>query len=258
MLREKTESNSKFLVVKHHSLCLESKEPKEGYEEITVHNPQTDHDQQKWIKRYAAVDGMVSKLEWYDTRESYKTRFLGVKVHLKDNGEYFQLDLPFNSRPYDSFTKMAENIDFTKPVEFSVWHDRKTDNTAFAIRQGGIPVKWKYTRDDMGECPVPTQDAFGKWNFQKQREWLYHRLVEVIIPQVEALNAFDEPEPEYSGEDSGVEQSDPTYSDEKPSAFKQAVLAQEKGKAATVGGPPEFPPFEPRDEDAPPEDSIPF
>jgi hypothetical protein len=199
-LKEKTDNNTAYLLVKHHSLILESKEPREGYEEIEVTNPRTNELVTKYIKRYAAVEGLIRKIEWYDTKDNYQTRFMGIKIHLRDGGEYFQLDLPFNSRPYDSFTKMAENIDYNYPVEFSVWHDRKTDSTAFAVRQNGVPVKWKYTKDDMGDCPQPTQDTFGKWDFSKQREWLYHRLTDVVIPHVEALNSFDEPEPEYSDE----------------------------------------------------------
>ncbi len=200
-LREKTQSNTRYLLVKHNSLVLESKEPRDGYEEITVHNPKTDADQQKWIKRYAAVDGLIKRIEWYDTQDNYQTRFMGIKIHLSDAGEYFQIDLPFNSRPYDSFTKLMENIDFAEPVEFSAWHDRKQDSTAFAVRQQGVPIKWKYTRDNMGACPVPTQDSFGKWNFQNQKEWLYRRLIDIVIPQVEALNAFDEPQEDYTDDE---------------------------------------------------------
>lgn len=196
-LKERTENNTAYLLVKHHSLVLESKEPREGYEPIEVTNPKTNEQIIKYIKRFAAVEGMITKIEWYDTKDSYATRFMGIKVHIRDGGEHFQLDLPFNSRPYDSFTKMAENIDYTQPVEFSVWHDRKNDATAFAVRQNLVAVKWKYTKDDMGECPVPKQDTFGKWDFSKQREWLYHRLKDVVIPKVDAINAFDEPEPEY-------------------------------------------------------------
>lgn len=198
-LKERTDNNTAYLLVKHHSLVLESKEPREGYEPIEVTNPKTNEQIIKYIKRYAAVDGMIKKIEWYDTKDSYSTRFMGIKIHITDNGEYFQLDLPFNSRPYDSFTKMAENIDYTKPVEFSVWHDRKQDSTAFAVKQDSVPVRWKYTKDNMGDCPPPVQDTFGKWSFADQRAFLHDRLMNVVIPQVDALNAFDEPEPEYTG-----------------------------------------------------------
>jgi len=232
-LKEKTDNNTAYLLVKHHSLVLESKEPREGYEPIEVTNPRTNEQIIKYIKRYAAVDGMIRKIEWYDTKDSYVARFMGIKIHIRDGGDYFQLDLPFNSRPYDSFTKLAENIDYTKPVEFSVWHDRKTDSTAFAVRQDSGTIKWKYTRDDMGECPQPTQDTFGKWDFSKQREWLYERLMTVIIPQVEALNAFDEPEPEYTGNDAEIEAMERDAIANEPKAdLKEVLIAKGKAVAA--------------------------
>lgn len=200
-LKEKTVSDKKYLMVKHHSIILESKTPVDGWEEIKVENPQTKEIKSKWIRRWAALEGMIKKLEWYDTGNQYKDRFMGLKIHIADAGEYFQLDLPFNTRPYDSFVKLAENIDYTQPVEFSVWYDKKQETTAFAVRQNGVPVKWKYTKEDMGECPLPTQNALGKWNFDGQREWLWLRLTQVIIPHVETINAFDEPQPEYEAVD---------------------------------------------------------
>lgn len=201
MLHEKRVTDGNFLVVKHHSLVFESKEPKDGYDAVEVKNPKTGEFITKYIKRFEAVDGMIKRIEWYDSKDAYATRYMGIKIHITDKGQYFQLDLPYNSRPYDSFTKLAENIDYEKPVEFSVWHDKKQDSTAFAVRQDGVPVKWKYTRDNMGECPQAEQDELGKWDFKAQRLWLRSQMLNVVIPHVEALNQFDEPEPEYSGVD---------------------------------------------------------
>jgi hypothetical protein len=99
-LHEKNNTQSNFLAVKHGALCLESNEPRDGYDQVTVHNPTTDSDVIKYVKRYAALDGMVTKLEWYD-RDSNGVRYVGLKIHIKDNGEYFQLDLPANKRHYD-------------------------------------------------------------------------------------------------------------------------------------------------------------
>lgn len=199
-LHERSNTQSNFLSVKHGSLCLESNEPKDGYDQVTVHNPRTNEDVIKYVKRYAALDGKVTRLEWYD-RESGGTRYVGLKIHLKDGGDYFQLDLPANKRHYDYFTKVMENIDFEKVVEFHAWKDKDDPRTtAFAIKQDGNFVQWKYTRDNMGDCPVPTKDAMGKWDFRDQKLWLYKRLHEVIIPHVNALNAFDEPMPEYTSE----------------------------------------------------------
>jgi hypothetical protein len=203
-LHEHTTSHNNFLSVKHGSLCLESSEPREGYDQVTVNNPSTNEDVVKYIKRYAALDGKIKKLEWYD-RETNGVRYLGLKIHIRDGAQHFQLDLPFGKRHFDYFTKVMDNIDFANVVEFHAWPDRKDKRqTAFVIKQGDNYVQWKYTKDDMGDCPQPKQDVMGKWDFHDQRVWLYKRLIEVIIPQVEAMNAFDEPEPEYTGTDDDV------------------------------------------------------
>ena len=199
-LHERSSSHANFLAVKHGSLCLESNEPIEGYEEVTVNNPSTNQEQTKYIKRFAALDGRITRLEWYD-RTNGGVRYVGLKIHIRDGSQHFQLDLPFGKRHFDYFTKIMDNIDFESVIEFNAWPDRKDKRqTAFVAKQNGDYIPWKYTRDDMGECPVPKQDAMGNWDFRDQRVWLYKRLIEVIIPKVEAINAFNEPEPEYTSE----------------------------------------------------------
>lgn len=200
-LNEKQQRQSNFLVIKHHAICLESKEPIEGYEAVEVKNPRTNEMVTKYIKKFESVDGRITKLEWYDTKDQYETRFMGLKIHIKDGGQHFQLDLPLKSRAYDVFTKLMENINYENAVEFAVWYDRKNDSTAFAVKQGGEFVQWKYTRDEMYGCPLPEQDSFGKWDFSKQKAFLHGVLINQVIPHVEALNEFEEPMPEYSGEE---------------------------------------------------------
>lgn len=249
MLHEKRVTEGNFLLIKHHSLVLESKEPREGYEPIVVTNPKKKNEDgtpftlTKYIKRYEAVDGMIKRIEWYDSKDAYATRFMGLKIHLTDKGEYFQIDLPYNSRPYDAFTKLAENIDYAKPVEFSVWHNRRDDNTAFAVRQDEIPIKWKYVKDDMGECPNAVQDELGNWDFKAQRIWLRNQMLTVVIPHVDAINAFDEPEPEYSGTDA---ENEDDRSERAAIESEAAFNPPSKGKAKAKGAdePPEMPPMD--------------
>lgn len=201
-LNEKNSQNN-FLVIKHHAICLESKVPKEGYEPVRVTNPKTNEELTKYIKKFASVDGKIVRLEWHDTKDQYKERYMGLKIHIRDGAEYFILDLPLQSRAYDSFTKLMENIDYEQPVEFAVWHNRRDDNTAFAVKQNGEFVPWKYTKENMHGCPPAEQDTFGKWDFSKQKSFLHGVLINQVIPHVESLNQFDEPVeeyPEYSGE----------------------------------------------------------
>ncbi len=202
-LHEQRANDGLFLSIKRGALCLESKEPKEGYE--LVEGEVDGQPYTKYIKKFAALDGRISKVEWYE-RDSTYGKFRGIKLHIKDQGEHYSIDLPLASRPYDYFTKVAENIDYERPVEIVAWTDKKRDvtvgghlPTAFAIKQDDKFVQWKYTREDMGDCPEAKQTRTGKWNFDDQRDWLLERIIDVVIPHVEKVNAFLEPEPEYSG-----------------------------------------------------------
>jgi hypothetical protein len=199
MLKEQRQTDGLFLSVGRGSLFLSSTEPKEGYEEVS--GDVDGRPYQKWIKKFAALDGIVTNIEW-EVREHDKTTFRGLKVSVKDGGEHYVLDLPYGKRPFDTFCKTAENIDFSQKVEFVAWPDREDPRqTAFAIKQDGQFVQWKYTKDNMGECPSAVQSPItGKWNFDDQREWLLNNLLTNVAPAVKAMHAFDEPVAEESGE----------------------------------------------------------
>jgi hypothetical protein len=185
-LQEQTQAGTIFLKIKHSSICEESKQELPGFEPVEVTNPRTGENLTKFVKRYKGVEALVCKVEWYE-REYEGTPFMGWNLHLDAAGVPCVLDLPLKSRVTSRFMKLAENIDFTRPVEFSAWHDKKSDSTAFNVRQDGESVPQKYTREDPGDCPPPVQSKVTKkWNFEEQTEYLVGVMNDVIIPAVEA------------------------------------------------------------------------
>ena len=187
-LVEKAETNAVFLVIKHFSLCEESKTEKPGFVPIKVTNPRTGDQSTKYIKRYNGVEAFVRRLEWRDV--SYDDqRYMSWKLHLDAAGVPCVLEIPFDSTVSSRFMKLAENIDFTKPVEFTAWKSAD-DKTAFAVKQDGQNVPQKYTREDPGDCPPPVQNRTGKWNFDAQTDYLYDRMINVVIPKVDAAAAI--------------------------------------------------------------------
>lgn len=225
-LQERTEGNGIFLVIKHFSLCEESKTEKPGFLPITVTNPRSGSQSTKYIKRYKGVEAFVKKLEWRDV--PYEDQhFMSWKLHLDAAGVPCVLDIPFGSIVSTRFMKMAENIDFTKPVEFSAWKSAD-DKTAFSVKQDGVNVPQKYTRADPGDCPEPVQNRMGKWNYDAQTDWLYDRMMNIVIPKVEAAAAIRgelQTEPhngnghsENDGEPS-FDQSQPAYIDDDDAPF---------------------------------------
>lgn len=228
MLLEQSKRNGNFLSIKHGAICLESKEAKDGYELVEGTTPSGD-PYSKYIKKFAGVQGTIVKIEWY-SREHNGDTFKGLHVTLKDGGERYIIDFPFEKKHYDYFTKIAENIDYSKPVVFEAWPDIKNAKpgrpvpTAFVCKQDDQYVQWKYTRDNMGDCPPAIQRASGKWNFDDQRDWLLERITKYVIPHVAELHAFDEPEPEY---------------DDKGDAYEPPRFAASK----SVNEAPDFPPY---------------
>jgi hypothetical protein len=190
-LQEKSDDGGIFLVIKHGSVCEESKKEREGFNPITVVNPRTNESSVKYIKRYKGVEAMIKKIEWRDTGDQFDQRYMSWKIYMDANGTPCVLEIPFESRVSTRFMKLAENIDFSKPVEFRAWHDAKQDNTAFYVGQGGVSVPQKYTKENPGDCPPPVQ-RFNKWNFDDQVEFLHQRMLNVVIPAVQAVAGIAE------------------------------------------------------------------
>lgn len=227
MLLEHTQRSGNFLSVKRGAICLESKEPKEGYE--LEEGEVNGRPYSKYVKKFGGVKGLIVGIEWY-SRDNGGENYRGLHIKIKDGGERYILDLPFEKRPYDYFTKIAENIDYSKEVVFEAWPDMKNAKpnqqipTAFVCKQDDQYVQWKYTRDNMGDCPPAIQRASGKWNFDDQRDWLLERITKYVIPHVAELHAFDEPQDDY---------------DEKGDAYEPPRFAG----SHSVNEPPEMPPY---------------
>ena len=166
-LKENSPLNNNFLTIKHHAICKElnpapstEEERQEAlankYQELTVTNPSdikpdgSKGTVQKWVRKFGSLEGKIVGLEWYDRKQNVngrEVRFMGLKVKIKDDETYI-LDLPFSTKGYDVFTRVMEDIDYSKPIEISVWHDKKNGNaTAVLFRQNGDSIKWRYTKE---------------------------------------------------------------------------------------------------------------
>ena len=214
--QQRTERTGKFFVVKHNCICEESSKERPSYEPVEVMNPQTKEVSIKFIKRYDSLEAMITKIEWRDTEKQYDQRYMSWKIYLDADGETGVLELPFNSRVGSRFMKLAENIDYTKPVEFRAWRDNE-DKTAFIVKQDDQNIPQKYTRANPGDCPEPIEKFGGKLNFDDQMEYLHGTMMTVVIPKVMAAQeiikgqsahdegtgepGFDENQPADDGEE---------------------------------------------------------
>lgn len=208
-LEEYGEGNGTFLKIKHGCICQESKTEREGYKKVEgVLKDGTPW--KKWIRPYKAVSGYIDKIERYD-REHDGRKFRGWSISINDGENLYQLDIPFDSKVNSRWMKLAEAIDYNKPVRFSAWTDKKTDSTAINLQQDGVSVPQKYTREEPNGLPEPTQRASGKWDYGAQEDFLVDRIIRFVIPNVETIaakrNGVDKP-PETSENASGLEDDD--------------------------------------------------
>lgn len=250
-LHEKNDSRGNFFQLKHGGFTLEADGPTEGFTETEVPNPSTGHTVTKYLKTYAAIDGKITKIQWYD-REHDGVRYVGVKLIIHDGGETYSLDLPFGKRHYNYFMRVMDNIDYTQPVSLESWpkkDDKGRSYTEFAIKQNGQFVAQSYTRANPGECPlaVEIKDGLGtKWDSRDRQIWLRDRLLNHVIPHVDELNATGDA---------------PT--DDADDAFTGPSVTDTKVKAAKVHGTPpedeaEFAKSRRFVDTVPEEDDIPF
>lgn len=186
-LEEYGDGNRIFLKIKHGGIIQESKTEREGYKKIEGEVDGTPY--KKWIRPYKAVSGYIDKIERYD-REFSGKKMRGWNIHITDGDGHFVLDIPFSTAKLNSrWMKLAEAIDYAKPVRFSAWHDKKSDSMALNVQQDGVAVPQKYTREEPGDMPEAIQRGSGKWDYGAQEDFLIDRLVRFVIPNVELIAA---------------------------------------------------------------------
>lgn len=210
---EDTGPAGKYLVIKHHSICEESKKPKDGFMQIEVANPRTGDVTIKYIKKYRMIEGYIDEVKWYDTGDKYDQQYTGFKLKIVADQVYF-LDLPFESRACTRFMQLAEHIDFTDFVTFYAWKttNKNTGNeeTAIAFKQNDQNIPQVYSKDKPGECPIPTKTTVAgktKWNFDATNAFLFERMQEIVAPlakqcaeaRTPSTAQRAEPELEFSG-----------------------------------------------------------
>lgn len=214
-LQEKRGAGVKFLGIANNSICESSKVPREGFT-LVESKDREGATHVKYCKFYDRVEALIMKIEWSE-REWRGKVFRSWRLSLDADGTPCVLELPTKSRVTNRFLKLAENIDFLRPVEFAAWQDKTTGNTAFMVGQRvneddekAVSVPQKYTKDNPGACPQPKQRMGGKeWDWNDQEDFLYNLMVTVIIPRVEAAHGSKEIKAEIDSAD--APERDPEY-----------------------------------------------
>lgn len=209
-LTPRQSNDTVYLETKYFGICAVSRKPREGYEVIKVPDVSTGEEITKYVRWYD-LEGMVTKIEWRDTKGEFDTRYRSWKVYVDAAGIPVVLEIKWKSGPCDAFMKIAPFVDWTKPVEFRAWQSRnqKTGKpqAAFALYQDGANVP-RYKRGAMGECPEAVEDQVEGWDYSQQLRFLHTQMLNVIIPRVAAAAEIakgqeQEPERGDAWEDDG-------------------------------------------------------
>lgn len=184
-----------YLAVKYQSLIQPLPDFVDGCKSIEVTNPTTKQTKTKYYRAFAGVEGRITKLSWYENQVPATNKVLrGYKLYLNvddsDSPTGFTtavLDLPFKSVAYNTFTKVAENINPEDPLSISVWVN-KDQKPVVTFKQGGKSVKYKYTKENMGDCPNGVySNTLGTWDFSAQLEYLKNVVDTVVLPKFNAI-----------------------------------------------------------------------
>lgn len=223
--------NGTWLKLKHGFLCQESKTEKPGWKKI-----EGDFDGEhyvKWIRPYKGVSGYIDKIDRYE-REFGGRKIRGWNITITDGDGRYILDIPFASIKLNSrWMKLAENIDYRKPVRISAWADKQNQGAmAINVQQDGVKVDQKYTREEPGGMPEPVHRLSGGWDYSEQEDFLIDRIIRFVIPNVELIAAErNSREPEKPArtvaEAAGLEPVEPEDSgDSEPiAAIRRSVKA---------------------------------
>lgn len=211
-----------YLAVKYQALIQPLSEFIDGCQSIEVNDPTTGQKKIKYFRKFAGVEGNISKLTWYDTTLSSGKSLRGYRFYLNvddaDSPTGYTtavLDLPFKSVAYNTFSKVAENIDPTKPITITVWVN-KDQKAVVSFKQNGQALKYKYTRENMGECPEGKyNDVLNTWDFSEQLVFLKNRIDNIVVPR------FNSNSENYTVDDTGY-QSNPD--EEGDTSFPNELL----------------------------------
>jgi hypothetical protein len=116
-----------------------------------------------------------------------------LQLHLVDAEEYFVVETWIRSSYAKSFYQVMEKIDFSS--EFIMITDQKIKDgkkkLSLFIKQFGQTLKWSYTKDNMGDCPVADyiENPEGGWlvNETAQMQYFLDKVVNWLMPKIKKL-----------------------------------------------------------------------
>jgi len=144
-------------------------------------------------QRFASLSGRITDVFKRISEQGYGDQLCVV---LNDNGEEYQIQMPWSSRYSSGFFLCMPNIDAGKEITLSPWSkqiDGKT-KTMLYLRHGQEDIKWGWTKDNPGNMPEMKQiKVKGQvvWDDSERQEFFEKYLNEMFLPKIKASGAVE-------------------------------------------------------------------
>jgi len=143
------------------------------------------------------VNGYIEGVKLF-TKEMQDYTAKTLMIHIKNGSSNFSLNMNANSGIASAFYHCMQNIDFSKPVQFSASIDKKNPKrNKLWIRQDDQLVNYFYTREEPKDLPQAERIALAdgtflqengrdKLDFSKQMSFLWNIIETELKEQINA------------------------------------------------------------------------
>lgn len=154
-------------------------------------------------ERDMALRGFVLGFD-FDLENYQGKEYEVIDLYLRDSeNDSFTLRFPLESGYGASFCKMAKNVDWSKPLEFSVSVKKENgkDYGSLFVKQPDENgkwnnLKWAYTEKEPGKMPPPEKksDRNGEYNdYTKRNKFFREMLLKLVAPALKKLHPNFDP-----------------------------------------------------------------
>lgn len=151
----------------------------------------------KVIKIYGGVIGHLVGIQ-YRTHEHDKKRYDSWQLRIVDGKETCFIEMGYELNVSRCFQNILPNINFDEQIELYVFKDKESKAIVLGIKQDGVNLKFRYTKNNPLGLPAARQLSNGKWDFTDQAEFLHQKTLQYGEILKIKISENGESESEYS------------------------------------------------------------
>lgn len=186
-LTAETKTNKTFLKIVNGKLTQGLKSKTETSVERTTDKGEVVHE-----NRFGALQGWIYGVR-IDESGDYGNQLI---VDVTDKGDNYQIQVSLKSSYAHDFLSRIESVDFTKHVALNPYKIAREDNKEkfnqlFVIKQEGVNVAKRYTKENPNGLPAAQKKKEGKidvWDFTDVNNF-YYEIAQKMNKKIEAMKS---------------------------------------------------------------------